>query len=151
MTDETGDRTLSRSLQNVVTIDFHRGRRDRSKPYWECMGEVWTEAEAAIRQAYEEGRSWLIIGHGQSTSRPFHVTARSNIRRLVRDKSMTPYILREQSVRHDTFFEVKIRPKPSASPTAGEGGSVVVNKSKRPKGRSKGAAGSETQGADEKP
>ena len=117
MKAETGDWTLYRRLPNRAEIDFHRGRRDQWKPYMECMGEVLQEAEAAIRQAYEDGRSWLLITHGSSTTRPFHTTALSVVRTLVRDKRMTPFILREQSIRHPTGTVVKIRPKPSAPTT----------------------------------
>jgi hypothetical protein len=127
MIHEHGDWTQYRSLPNLVEIDFHRGRRDRSKSYWECMAEVREEAEQAIRQAYDEGRSWLLIGHGQSTSRPFHTTARSVIRRLVRDKSMTPYILRAQSICHPTCMAVRLRPRPSAPSLQGERGGLTAD------------------------
>jgi hypothetical protein len=74
------------------------------------MAEVHHEAFEAIRSAYEKETPYLLIGHGWSTSRPFHVTAQSMIRRLMRSKEVTPYVDRRRCVQHPACFLVALKP-----------------------------------------
>jgi hypothetical protein len=97
--------------QETRTIDFHYGRRPPELPYMEAMANVYTEALAAIRLAYEEGAPFLLIVHGYSTSRAFHVTARSMVRRLMRSKEVTPYVDRRRSVREQGRLLVALKPR----------------------------------------
>lgn len=97
-------------------IDFHRGRRDPSLPYMEAMSQVWGESLDALRSAYEDGCPYVLIGHGYSTSRPFHVTARSHVRRLMHSPDATPYIDRSRCLQHNACFLAAIRPKVAARP-----------------------------------
>jgi hypothetical protein len=97
-------------LLGTREIDFHRGRRPRELAYWQAMADVSEEALAAIRSAYTDGVPYLLIGHGHSTSRPFHVTARSSIRRLLRSPDVTPYVDRRRCIQHNACFLVALRP-----------------------------------------
>lgn len=99
-------------MQGAVEIDFHRGRRSRDLHYMDAMAEVYQEALDAIRSAHEKGRSYVLIGHGYSTSGLFHVTARSQIRRLMQGPEVTPYVDRKRCVQHSACFRVALkRPK----------------------------------------
>jgi hypothetical protein len=111
MKREHGDWTRYRSLPNLVEIDFHRGRRDPFIPYGDAMAEVDRDTRAAVLSAHAEGRSWVLIRHGASTSRPGQMTARSVVRGVMRDTATTPFILRSQCIQHDTCFVTAIRPK----------------------------------------
>src|SRR5437899_5658810 len=87
--------TEYRSLPLCVEVDFHRSKPGpRETPFDEAMQEVWDDAFEAIQKAYRIGLRWILFTPGCSTSRPGATTARSQVRKLVRDKSATPYILR---------------------------------------------------------
>ena len=57
-----------RSLQNCVEVDFHWSDGPRELAYEEAMSEVERVALDAIREAYEAGRSYVLMTHGRSTS-----------------------------------------------------------------------------------
>lgn len=105
-----------------IECDFHRGRRPYHKPYWECMGEVYRETLDTIRDAYERGVPYLLIGHGYSTSAPFRTTACSVVRSVVRSKEVTPFVDRKNCVQHRACFLValKHRVRKDASPGGDE-------------------------------
>jgi hypothetical protein len=104
----------------VIEVDFHRSSADRHPedrdrewlPYAEKMGAVHSDALAALKDAYERGIRWVLLIHGSSTSRPFKMTSRSVVRKLMRSKEATLYICRRESVQHDTVFLACIRQRP---------------------------------------
>jgi hypothetical protein len=100
---------LRKQYPERIEIDFHRGRRTYDKPYGECMGEVHTETLDAIRDAYERGIPYLLIGHGNSTSGPFRTTACSVVRSLLRSKEVTPFVDRKNCVQHRSCFLVALK------------------------------------------
>ncbi len=107
----SGDWKEYRKLGSFVEVDFHyseRGRRWVS--YDEAMGEVYETALAALKQASEEGISYVIFTHGWSTSRPGKTTARSTVRGLMRSQEATPFICRRECIQHDSVFVAAIRP-----------------------------------------
>ena len=106
-----GDWTKLRRVPGLREIDFHRGRRDRTKSYMDCMAEVYQEAFDAIRQAHRDGYRYLLIGHGYSTSGPFRRTARSQIRRLLRSPEVTPFVNRSETVQHEACVRVALKPR----------------------------------------
>ena len=94
---------------NPVEIDYHFERRDRDTPYESAMAEVHERLADAVRQAQKDGRDWLLITHGSSTSRPGKTTARSVVRNFMRSPAATPYIVRHECIQHDTVFVARIR------------------------------------------
>jgi hypothetical protein len=104
-------RDLRKQHPERVEIDFHRGRRPYDKPYWECMNEVGIETFDAIKDAYQRGVPYLLIGHGYSTSRPFHTSARSVVRSVLRSKKVTPFVDRKNCVQHPACFLVALKPR----------------------------------------
>jgi hypothetical protein len=64
---------------------------------------------SAIREAYTRGVPYVLLVHGNSTSRPGKTTQRSMIRSLMRSKDATPYIVRSECIQHHTVFVAKIR------------------------------------------
>jgi hypothetical protein len=111
------DWTEYRNLPLCVEVDFHRSERGpREIPYDEAMQEVWDDAFDAIQKAYRIGLRWILFTPGSSTSRPGATTARSQVRKLVRDKSATPYIVRAKCEYGRSFYVVAIRENPNVKP-----------------------------------
>lgn len=106
-----GDWTQYRNLPSVVEVDFHHdGRRDpRVMSYDEVMAGVRHQALEALKSAYEQGRCYVLLIHGWSTSRIGKTTARSTVRDLMRSKEATPYINRRECIQHESVFVAAIR------------------------------------------
>lgn len=97
-------------LTNYAEHDLHSGHRDRrTMAYDEAMADVEKTTLAALIKAQAEGREWLLVTHGRSTSRPGRTTARSVVRGLMRSSEATPYIIRKESIQHDSVFAAKLR------------------------------------------
>jgi hypothetical protein len=91
-------------------IDLHRGRRDpRHCTYDDVMSDVQETVLAALRQASERDREYVMFIHGHSTSRPGAMTARSVVRGFMRSKAATPFISRAGCIQHPTVFVAKLR------------------------------------------
>jgi hypothetical protein len=113
MIKETGDWKNYRarfSLRPEDEIDFHHERRrDLHVSYEDAMSEVEETVLAALRRAFERGRPYLMFRHGWSTSRQGQMTARSVVRRVMRSKEATPYIVRRECIQHYSVFVAKIK------------------------------------------
>lgn len=101
-----------RRLPNVLEVDFHWSGEEYSGNYYENMELVRQRALKAIQQAQEEGRQFVLFTHGHSTSRNGSITARSQVRGLMRSKDATPFILRSECIQQSSVFVAAIRPKP---------------------------------------
>ncbi len=114
---ESGDWTRYRQLGPHREVDFHYSeyKRRRDIPYWRAMENVWGDAMEALKDAYEEGLSYVIFTHGRSTSRPGQTSARSQVRNLMRSTDATPYIIRNQCIQHESVFVVAVRAKSEGS------------------------------------
>ena len=111
---EIGDWKEYREYPNSIEVDLHHsefGRREIS--YEEAMRNVWEETLSALQSAYEKGLSYVIFTHGRFTSRPGRTTARSQVRKLMRSKDTTPYIIKKECIQHPSVFVAAIRPVPS--------------------------------------
>jgi hypothetical protein len=108
-----GNWTEYRKLGKYKEIDFHDGYDPewRSLSYWDKLASFYNRTYEALKAAYENDVPYLIFTHGCSTSRPFHSTARSEVRGLMRSKYATPYIIRKNCIQHDTVFVAAIRPR----------------------------------------
>lgn len=112
--EDSGDWTRYRSLPKLIEVDFHNsayGRRD--VPYSKAMENSRSKALEALVDAYQQGFQYVLFTHGKSTSRPGRTTARSQIRKLMRSRDATPYILRSECIQHESVFVAAIRHLPS--------------------------------------
>jgi hypothetical protein len=108
---EKGDWQQFRCLPGLVEIDLHHGQREPALDYHDAMGQVYEDAFNAIKKAHAEGRRYLLIRHGWSTSRPGQTTARSQVRQLMRSPTVTPFVNRAHCVQHYSCFLVALRSK----------------------------------------
>ena len=106
-----------RKLPCVDEIDLHRvpdgsrNRGPREVPYENYVVDVWDEVLKALQSAQQRQRLYVIFRHGWSTSRSGQTTARSQVRKLMRSKFVTPYIIRKNSIQHNAVFVATIKPK----------------------------------------
>jgi hypothetical protein len=113
MNSDTGNWTDYRKRFGLLPqdeIDLHYGRRDPHVRYEDVMSGVEETVLNALRQASERGRAYIMFTHGWSTSRMGKTTARSVVRRIMRSKAATPYIVRAGCIQHDSVFVAKVRP-----------------------------------------
>jgi hypothetical protein len=96
-----GDWQNLRNLPGLMEVDLHFGR-GRPGEFWENMAEVADIVEKALRDAQKEGFQYVMFSHGHSTSRPGRTTARSIVRAIMRSKEATPFIIKNQSMQHNT-------------------------------------------------
>ena len=109
---DRGDWKNFRKLGSYIEIKgYHNEDSDRG-PYWEEMEAVYDGAKKILESAYEDGIEYVIFTHGWSTSRRGRTTNRSQIRKLMRCKDATPYIIRKECIQHYSVFVAAIRPKP---------------------------------------
>jgi hypothetical protein len=67
-----------RQLPGLEELDFHYSEYGpREIPYWEAMSQVYAKALDALKSAFADGKKYLLIRHGWSTSRRGATTARS--------------------------------------------------------------------------
>ena len=113
----TGDWTQYRKLSPAIEVDFHYSDYGpREIEYWDAMENVKQEALEALQRAYRIGLGYVIFTHGCSTSRLGKTTARSVVRGLVRSREATPYVLRRDSIQHESVFVAAIRSNPAVPP-----------------------------------
>ena len=93
-------------------VDFHWSQFGPPEDsYGDRMGQVYSTALNALREAQEQGEDSVLFIHGYSTSRPGATTARSVIRGLMRSKESTPYVVKSKSIQHPTVVLAVIKPK----------------------------------------
>ncbi len=101
-----------RQFANLEEVDFHIQEPGHDGlAYWERMAEVYEVCLRRVKLAQAEGVDYLLFTHGWSTSRPGNTTSRSQVRKFMRSKDATPYIIRRQCVQHPSVFLAKIRRK----------------------------------------
>ena len=81
-------------------VDLHFGSRDPGVSYDDVMADVERLVQERLRKAQENKRPYLMVVHGRSTSRPGQSTARSVVRRLMRSREATPFIVKAHSIQH---------------------------------------------------
>lgn len=112
---EVGDWVKYRDLPNLIERDFHWMHEDRTGLYHENMQAVWDVALRTLKEAQQHGKCYVLFTHGWSTSRIGKTTARSQVRKLMRSKEATPYIIRRDCIEHSSVFVAAIRPLKSAA------------------------------------
>ncbi len=88
----------------IVHLPEAFGQKDKSARDW-----VYTIALDNLKRAYERGVKYVIFTH--ESFRPGRTTACSHVRKLMRSKDATPYIIRSKCIQHISVFVAAIRPK----------------------------------------
>lgn len=112
-TRQGGDWVSFRKLPNVVEVDFHWTGQEPAGNYWENMQAVWDTALKSLIDAQQAGKQYVLFTHGHSTSRIGKTTSRSQVRKLMRGKEATAYIIRSKCIQHGSVFVAAIRPLPA--------------------------------------
>ena len=108
---EEGNWVRHRELPNVVELDLHTyGKRPHWISFDQVMWETREQVLAFIKQAQLDGKKYVLIVHGHSTSRQGQTSKRSVVRGLMRDKEATPFIIRKECIQDRSAFVVAIRP-----------------------------------------
>jgi len=74
------------------------------------MAAVYSDALEALKNAQLNKLDYVVFTHGWSTSRPGTITSRSHVRKLMRSREATPYIIRRNCIQHHSVFVAAIRP-----------------------------------------
>lgn len=98
-----------RKLPDLSEVDFHWSKEESRGNYYENMADVRKIALNSLIKAQQEGKKYVLLIHGWSTSRNGTTTSRSQIRGLMKHKDSTPYIIRKKCIQHDTVFVAAIR------------------------------------------
>lgn len=109
-----GDWQKFKGPSYVLEIDLHFGRGEPGS-FDENMGEVENIVISALRDAQDCGFQYVKFVHGHSTSGPSKTSARSVVRGIMRDKESTPFIIKSQSIQHESVFMAAVRPKEGAT------------------------------------
>jgi hypothetical protein len=99
-----------RKLPDLVERDFHWSKEEHYLGFYENMEQVVTVTLQALQDAQKNGKQYLLLTHGSSTSGSGRISARSQIRKLMRSKEATPFIVRNRCIQHDSVFVAAIRP-----------------------------------------
>jgi hypothetical protein len=105
----TDDWKMLREFQPSIEIDFH-DEKDREVDYSVAMDRTRDKALKALQCAHQIGLSFVLLKHGWSTSRRGKTTKRSTIRKLMRDKTSTPYLSRRECRQHKSAFLAALKP-----------------------------------------
>ena len=105
-------------LPDLVECDFHWTNEPMSGLYHENMQAVWSRALQALADAQANGNRYVLFTHGKSTSGIGKTTARSQVRKLMRSKEATPYLLRRDCIEQDSVFIAAIRPTKASAESA---------------------------------
>ncbi|PUA19500.1 hypothetical protein [Glaciimonas sp. PCH181] len=97
-------------LPDLVEVDFHWSEEKITRLYHENMQEVWDVALDSLITAQAAGKKYIMFTHGGSTSGLGKTTSRSQVRKLMRSKEATPYIIRRECIEQSTVFVAAIRP-----------------------------------------
>lgn len=97
-------------LPDLVERDFHWSEEKTTGLYHENMQAVWDVALDALITAQATSKQYVMFTHGGSTSRLGKTTSRSQVRKLMRSKEATPYIIRRECIEQSTIFIAAIRP-----------------------------------------
>lgn len=115
MKTHSGNWTELRTAPLTLEVDFHRAGGRDGLSFWQHMEQVERDVRQAIERGHALGLKHVLFVHGWSTSGAFRKSSRSIVRGIFRSKWATPFVLRSESVQHETALLVAIRPNPKAS------------------------------------
>ena len=107
----SGDGREWKKHPNTLVIDYHDDS-DHGMAYWEHLEDWHKRTMDALKKAQQDGSEYILFTHGSSTSRQGNQTARSVVRKIMRGKKGTPYILRKKCIDYYSSFLAAIRPLP---------------------------------------
>ena len=107
-----GDGREWKNRTDTLVVDYHDGP-DHGMAYWELLEDFHKRTMKALKKAQKEGIDFVLFTHGSSTSRQGFQTARSEVRKIMRGKKGTPYIIRKQCIDYGSSFLASIRPLPN--------------------------------------
>ena len=117
---ESGNWVAYRKLPDLVEIDFHRSNEAPNGGYDDNMQRVYDGALDGLIKAQRDGKKYVLFTHGSSTSHQGKMTSRSQVRKLMRSKEATPYLIRREGIQNISVFVAAIRPLPPGNTTIGE-------------------------------
>jgi hypothetical protein len=94
---------------SAMIVDLHFGRGEPGQ-FSNNMAEVADIVMQEIKAAQAKGCAYVTFMHGYSTSKPGETTARSIVRGIMRSKESTPFVIKSQSMQHNSVFVAAIRP-----------------------------------------
>jgi hypothetical protein len=94
---------------NVMEVDYHDGPNQGE--YWKLLESFRKRTIEGLKKAQNEGFEYILFTHGSSTSRQGFQTARSEVRKIMKGKKGTPYIIRNKCLDYGSVFLAAIRPK----------------------------------------
>lgn len=109
--ENSGDWTNFRKIfPGIREIDFHAQPGDLDNlTYHERMEQTYQLALENLRRAQQEGLTHIMFIHGWSTSRLGATTHRSQVRKAMRSKAATPFLIRKNCIQHYSVFVAAIR------------------------------------------
>ncbi|HEY8034497.1 MAG TPA: hypothetical protein VIF37_02785 [Methylobacter sp.] len=108
---ESGDWKKYKLLASSTIVDFHFVNDPfPTGSFYENMDQAYQRSLDELKNAQQDEISYVIYTHGHSTSRRGRTSARSQIRKLMRSKDATPYIIRSKCIQHPSVFVAAIRP-----------------------------------------
>jgi hypothetical protein len=104
-----GDGREWKNHLNSMVVDYHDGK-DHGMAYWELLESFCKRTMEALKKAQEDGIDYILFTHGSSTSRQGFQTARSEVRKIMKGRKGTPYIIRKKCIDYGSSFLAAIRP-----------------------------------------
>jgi len=110
---ESGDWVQFRELPDLEECDLHFSQDGpRTMSFQDNMEATYNLVLRRLQSAHENGNTkYLLIRHGESTSRRGNTTSRSQVRKLMRSSDATPYIIRKDCIQHPSVFLANIKPR----------------------------------------
>jgi len=104
-----GDGREWKAHPKALVVDYHDGP-DHGMAYWEHLEDFYNRTIDGLEKAQKEGYEYILFTHGWSTSRQGAQTARSEVRKIMRGKEGTPFIIRKKCIDYGSSFLAAIRP-----------------------------------------
>jgi hypothetical protein len=108
--EKPGDGREWRKETSILIINYHDGP-NYGRAYWELLKIFHERTIEALKKAQNEGIDYVLFTHGSSTSRQGNQTARSEVRKIMRGKEGTPYIIRKGCIQYTSSFLAVVRKK----------------------------------------
>jgi len=106
----SGDGREWRNHPKTFVEDYHDGP-EHGIPYWEHLIIWHKRTMEALIKAQKEGYEYILFTHGSSTSWQGNQTARSEVRKIMRGKKGTPFLIRKNCIDYGSSFLAAIRQK----------------------------------------
>src|SRR5688500_605818 len=107
----TGNWMQYRALANSIEVYLHSIPRERKDvPYAEAMKQVSSAVLDALRSAQHNGRKYVLFTHMISKPGRWKTTTRSRVRKVMRSRRVTPFIIRKDCIQHDSVFVAAVKP-----------------------------------------